>query len=85
MQKILKLALPMEIGRKNTRQIDAKIKKLALQCKDLKDLHCQRKNSKNLTCQCKKYKKFALPMKIGGKKLVKSMQKIEICIANAKI
>ena len=40
MQKILKLALPMEIGRKNTRQIDAKIKKLALQCKDLKDLHC---------------------------------------------
>ena len=41
MQKILKLALPMEIGPKNTRQMDAKIKKLALQCKDLKDLLCQ--------------------------------------------
>ena len=62
MQKISKLALPMEIGQKNTRQIDAKIKKLALQCKDLKNLHCQCKNFKNLTCQCKKYKKFALPM-----------------------
>ena len=32
-----------------------------------------------------KVQKIALPTQIGKKKLVKSMQKIEICIANAKI
>ena len=42
----------MQIGKKNTRQIDAKNKKnLHCQCKDLKNLHCQQKNFKNLTCQ----------------------------------
>ena len=53
------------IGKK-TCQIDAK---------NIKNLHCQRKIFKYLTCQCKKYKEFALPMQIGGKKLVKSMKK----------
>ena len=57
----------MKIGGKNTRQIDAKNIKICIANVNWE---------KNTSNQCKKYKKFALPMQIGKKKLVKSMQKI---------
>jgi hypothetical protein len=54
--------------------------------KNIKKLHCQCKlgektrqidaKKTNLHCRRKTNKKFALPMQIGKKKLVKSMQKI---------
>jgi hypothetical protein len=68
MQKYKKFSLPMQIGGKKTRQIDAKKKNLHCQCKKYKNLHCQCKLGKlNSSNRCKKYKKFVLPMQTGEK------------------
>ena len=75
MEKFIKFSLSMQ-KIKITCIANAKnFKNLHCQCK-LGEKTCQIDAKKNLHCQHKKYKKFALPMEIGEKKLVKSMQKI---------